>query len=85
MGLALRDEVREHLDGVEGSSGTLRMELDTPNLLARSVGGLDALDGGVVAVDEEGFPALGEGVLELQRVLVVLARDVYTTSLDGSR
>ena len=40
----LREEVREHLDGVEGSACALRMELDTPHLLARLGGGLDALD-----------------------------------------
>lgn len=42
--LAVRDEVTEHLDGVERSTGALGVELDTPNGLARIVSRLDALN-----------------------------------------
>lgn len=38
------------------------MELHTPDFLTRVSSGFDALYGRVVAVDEEGFPALGEGI-----------------------
>ena len=61
------------------------MELHTPDLLAGVVGRLDTLDGGVVAVNEEGLPAGRERILELQRVLVVLAGDVDAAGLDGAR
>jgi hypothetical protein len=60
------------LDGVKRTAGALGVELDAPDLLARVRGGLDALDRRVVAVDEERLPALGEGVLKRERVLMVL-------------
>jgi hypothetical protein len=56
-GGALVDKVGEHLDGVQGTAGGLGVELDTPDTLARLGCGDDALDGRVVAVDEEGGPA----------------------------
>ena len=71
-GFALVDKVSEHLDGVERATSALRVELHAPYPPARILGGLDTLNGRVVAVDEEGFPSLGEGVLELEGVLVVL-------------
>ena len=49
------------------------MELHAPHALAGRGRGLDALDGRVVAVDEEGLPAGRERVAERERVLVVLA------------
>ena len=61
-----------HLDRVERTTSALRMELDTPDLLARLSRRLDAFNRRVVAVDEEGLPAAGERILEFERVLVVL-------------
>jgi hypothetical protein len=72
-GLALVDKVSEHLDGVERTTGALRVELHAPYPLAGDFGGLDTLNRRVIAVDEERLPSLGEGVLELESVLVVLA------------
>lgn len=48
------------------------MELNTPYLLSRLGGRFDALNGGVVTVDEEWFPAFWEGIGELEGVLMVL-------------
>lgn len=48
------------------------MELHTPYLLPRLSSGLDTLNGGVVTVDEEWFPAFWEGVGELEGILVIL-------------
>jgi len=53
------------------------MELNPPNLLAGICGRLDTLDGGVVAVDERGLPSSGEGIFQLQGVLMVLAKRGY--------
>lgn len=61
-----------YLDRVEWSSSRFRVELHTPNSLAALWGRDDSLDGRVVAVDEEGCPALWEGFGELEGVLVVL-------------
>lgn len=61
--LALGNEVGEHLDGVERTPSAFGMELDAPNLLARCVSRLDALDRRVVAVDEERFPVFRERIL----------------------
>ena len=69
---ALVNKVSEHLDGVERATSALRVELHTPYPLAGIFGGLDTLDGRIVAVDEDGLPSLGEGVLELESVLMVL-------------
>ena len=89
MRTALSKEVREHLgamseevmtkkgpaylNGIKRAPGTLGVELYTPDLLARLGGRLDALDGRVIAVNEERLPALREGVLQLQSILMVLA------------
>lgn len=62
-----------YFNGVQRATGAFGMELDTPDFLPGVVGGLDSLDRGVVAVDEERFPALRERILERQGVLVVLA------------
>lgn len=62
-----------HLDRIKRSTGTLRMELHAPNLLTRVGCRFDALDRRVVTIDEEGLPALREGILEFERVLMVLA------------
>jgi hypothetical protein len=51
------------------------MELDTPYLFARLRSRLDAFDGRVVAVDEERLPAFGEGILQLESILVILASE----------
>ena len=51
------------------------MELHTPHTIAGCSRGFDTLDGRVVAVDEERLPAVRERVLELQRVLVILAAE----------
>jgi len=51
------------------------MELHTPHALTRCCCRLDTLNGRVIAVDEEWLPAVWEWILELQRVLVVLAAE----------
>jgi hypothetical protein len=53
------------------------MKLDTPDLFARLRGRFDAFDGRVVAVDEERLPAFGEGVLQLESILMILASETY--------
>lgn len=78
-----------HVNGIEGSTSRLGVELNSPDTLARSLGRLDSLDGGVagkdgkvrgrtgmvkgnniLGVEEEGLPSLGEGVHQLESVLV---------------
>jgi hypothetical protein len=71
--LTVSHKVAEHLDGIERSTSTLGMELDAPHRLARIISRLDALDRGIVAVDEEGLPACREGLLKFQGVLMILA------------
>jgi hypothetical protein len=66
-----------YLDSVERSASTLRVKLDAPDLLARLGGGFNTLHGGVVAINKERFPSSRERVLQLQRVLVILAFATY--------
>ena len=48
------------------------MELNTPYLLPRLSGRFDTLNGGVVTVDEEWFPAFREGIGKFESVLMIL-------------
>ena len=61
-----------HLDGIKWSARTLWVELHAPDALTRFRSGDDALDGRVVAVDEEGCPAGREALRQAEGVLVVL-------------
>jgi hypothetical protein len=74
-----------YFDGVERSAGAFGVELDPPYFLARLSGGPDPFDGGVVAVDEEWLPSSWEGVLQSQRVLVILACTTIERALTLSR
>lgn len=51
-----------NLDSVKRATSALRVELYTPDTLARLSRRFDALDGGIIAVDEERLPSFGEGV-----------------------
>lgn len=64
-----------YLHRVERTSRALGMELYTPHVLSRFSRRLDPLNGRVVTVDEERLPAIREWILELQRVLMVLAAE----------
>jgi len=46
-----------------------------PRPFARLRSRFNAFDGRVVAVDEERLPAFGEGILQLESILVILARE----------
>lgn len=63
-----------HLDGIERPACALGMELDPPDLATGFRGRLDAFYGRVVAVDEERLPSGWEGILQLEGVLMILAR-----------
>lgn len=65
-----------NLNGVKRSSSTLGMELYSPDLFARLASGLDTLYRRVVTVDEEWFPSLWEGFLQLQSILMVLTKKI---------
>ena len=63
-----------NLHGIQRAARTLRVELYTPNFLARVRGRFDALNRGIVAVDEERFPPRWEWISQFERILMVLAR-----------
>lgn len=52
-----------NLNSVKRSTGALWMKLNTPYFFPRLRSRLDALNGGIIAIDEERFPAAGERVL----------------------
>lgn len=62
-----------YLHGVKRATGALGVELDTNNVFTGFGSRLDTFNGGIIAVDEERLPAGGEGLLQLERVLMVLA------------
>lgn len=62
----------KYLNSVKGTTRAFGMELDAPHLLTRVSSRLDTFHRRVIAVNEEGLPASGERVLELQRILVIL-------------
>lgn len=71
---------RIYLDGIQGATGTFWMELDTPDFLSRVSCGLDTLNGGIIAINEEGLPSFREWVLKLQSVLMILTGNKMLSS-----
>lgn len=65
-----------YFDCVKGATGTFRVELYSNDILAGGSGRLDALNRGIVTVNEERLPTGGEWVLQLQSVLVILTTGV---------
>jgi len=50
------------------------MELNTPNALSRGSSRFDAFNRRIIAIDEEWFPSFGEWVLQLESILMILAK-----------
>jgi hypothetical protein len=73
-GTASTDKVSKHFNRVQRTARALGMELHAPDLLPRVCSGFDSLNGRVIAVDKERFPALREWILQGQRVLMVLTK-----------
>ena len=65
---------KAHLDSIKRPTSALGMKLDTPYFSPRSRCRLDPFHGRIITVDKEWFPSLRERVLQLQRVLVILAK-----------
>ncbi len=65
-----------YLHGVERATGALRVELDTNDIFTRCGGRFDTFNGGVIAIDEEGFPAGREVLFQLECVLVILTTEI---------
>lgn len=61
------------LDRIQGTTRTLRVELDAPDLHSGFFGGLDTFYRRIITVDEKRFPPLRERVLQRQSILMVLA------------
>lgn len=73
------------MNGIEGSTGRLGVELNSPYTLTGGLSTLDTFDRSVVSIEEERFPSLGERINELESILVVLRGNIDTSSFDVAR